>query len=453
MKEIECNGANQSAGCRTRDGRLWFPTIKGVAVIDPEQTVRNPVPPPVHIERVVINEDLVELIDITQPQKAPAGRGELEFYYTGLSYWDPENVTFKYKLEGYDEDWTEAGTRRLAFYTNIPPGPYRFRVMARNSDGVWSQEEASLEISLEPPFYRTNWFYFLSGLAIVLLVRGAYRVRVGQLRARHNELARLVRERTKELAELNQSLEHRVEAGIRALAESERMAAYGQMVAGVAHEVRHPIFALRTAAYVLKENIEDRTYTQAVLKTIERETNRMVQVVDDLLEFARPKALLLAPTDLRQLLQEAVETYHTENGSRPLNVVVEAGPDLPAVEVDRGRMVQVLVNLIQNAAKHAEGATTVTLSADGGRETSENSSLLCLRVKDDGAGIAPEHAPKVFEPFFTTGRGTGLGLSIVQRIIKEHGGTITVESEPGQGTVFKICLPTKHTETTKGEKE
>jgi signal transduction histidine kinase/streptogramin lyase len=440
MKTIECSGAHQSAGCKTKDGKLWFPTIQGVAVIDPNNVPTNTLAPPVHIEHALIDGETVDLRrDIT----APPGKGELEFHYTALSFLDPSKVTFKYQLEGYDDEWVEAGARREAFYTNIPPGQYRFRVKACNNNGVWNEAGAAIEFSLEPHFYQTGWFYALWAMVLVVVGPSIYWLRVRQLRARQKALETVVAQRTQELAELNQSLERRVDEGVRALAEAERMAAYGQMVAGVAHEVRHPIFALRTAAYVLKQNFEDRSMAEMVLTTIERETNRMMNVVDDLLEFARPKALLLAPTDLHQIVQEAVETYRAENGPPPLNIVVEAVPGLPPVEVDRSRMVQVLVNLIQNAAKHAEGATTVTLSVNGLGETTEHPSQVCLRVKDDGAGIAPEHLPQVFDPFFTTGRGTGLGLSIVQRIVKEHGGTITAQSEPGHGAVFTISLPAK----------
>lgn len=162
----------------------------------------------------------------------------------------------------------------------------------------------------------------------------------------------------------------------------------------------------------------------------------MSVVMDELLEFARPKALLLAPAQLQEILKEAARIYRVENESRPLNIVIEAAAELPDVMVDWSRMVQVIVNLIQNAAKHAEGVKIVTLAI-----SSVSKSEVCLRVQDDGAGIAPEQLSRIFEPFYTTGPGTGLGLAIVQRIVKEHGGAISVESEVGAGTAVSICLP------------
>ncbi|RMG56597.1 MAG: hypothetical protein D6723_00025 [Acidobacteria bacterium] len=446
MKSIECSGAHQPAAWKARDGRLWFPTTKGVVVIDPEHLRTNEIPPPVHIEQVLVDH---RVIDLGEGAEIPPGKGDLEFHYTALSFLDPRRVRFKYQLEGYDGNWMDAGTRRVAYYTNLPPGRYRFRVIACNNDGVWNEAGAAVEFYLEPHFYQANWFYALSALTLGLIGLGLYYLRINRLKARQRELAQLVEERTSELAELNRTLEQRVQEGIAALSEAERMAAYGEMVAGVAHEVRNPLFGLQAAVHVLRNKLRDLKEASPQLDLIRRETNRMSALMNELLEFARPKPLLLTEVDPGKLLREVVETYHTEHGTASPEIVLAVPDDLPSVMVDKSRILQVLVNLIENAARHAKGLTRVTLSVDLLGE-----SQLCIRVKDDGAGIASEHLPHIFEPFFTTGRGTGLGLAIVQRIIKEHGGTITVESKPDHGTVFTICLPAhrKDAKDAKGEK-
>jgi signal transduction histidine kinase/streptogramin lyase len=436
MKAIECAGAHQPAGWKTGDGKLWFPTTKGVVMIDPANIPTNMVPPPVYVERVLVDE---QAIDLSQQAELPPGREKFEFHYTALSFLDPSRVKFKYLLEGFDKNWVDAGTRRVAYYTNLPPGPHRFRVRACNNDGVWNDAGAAVEFYLKPHFYQTGVFYALSALVLVLLGPSIYLLRVRQLRAREKALERLVDERTRELAELNRTLEQRVREGVKALTEAERMAAYGQLVTGVAHEVRNPLFALQTAAYVIQMQcgqVCQREGVQPQLGVLERETKRLADLMSELLEFARPRSLLLAPTDLKSLLDEAVEMYRAGHDAAFPKIVVGSNSTALQVVVDRGRVVQVLVNLIENAVKHAKGLTTVTLSVDGA-----TGPRACIRVHDDGAGIAPDHLPHIFEPFFTTGKGTGLGLAIVQRIIKEHGGTIEVESEVGRGTVFTICLP------------
>jgi signal transduction histidine kinase len=235
--------------------------------------------------------------------------------------------------------------------------------------------------------------------------------------------------------------------GIDKLREAERMAAYGLMVAGVAHEVRNPLFALGSAAYVLGQELKDRGDLRAQIALIERESRRLAALMDELLEFARPPALLLAPAEVADVLAEAVIVFKTERaGAAPaIDVRVEAREGLPPVVLDRSRVVQVLVNLTENALKHARGARTITLGAAAvsRADPSGASDWVAIEVKDDGEGIGRQHLPRLFEPFYTTGKGTGLGLAIVRRIVSDHEGTIEVASEPGQGTRFAIFLPVR----------
>jgi PAS domain S-box-containing protein len=214
MKSQECNTGFQPAGAKTRDGRLWFPTMKGVVVINPGYLYSNALPPPVAIEQALVDRQPFENIASVH---APPGNGQLEFYYAALSFISPEKIHFRYKLEGFDKEWVDAGARRVAYYTNIPPGAYRFRVIASNSDGAWNQEGASLQVVLDPHLYQTRWFYLLCALSVGFLILALYRLRVRQLEARQAELVLLVEERTREL---RQEIAQRERAEI-ALRESE----------------------------------------------------------------------------------------------------------------------------------------------------------------------------------------------------------------------------------------
>ncbi len=205
MKSSECNGGFQSAGLRLSDGRVCFPTIKGVVVVNPEDLKVNNLAPPVVIEKIIV--DKMEINGRTSKVVLPPGKGELEFQYTGLSFTSPTKVQFKYKLEGFDREWTEAGTRRAAFYTNIPPGDYRFRVVACNSDGIWNETGASFSFTLQPHFYQTKSFYSLCMTAAGGLAFAAYKRRVQQIKTREEELIELVEKRTAELAEANRALQ------------------------------------------------------------------------------------------------------------------------------------------------------------------------------------------------------------------------------------------------------
>ena len=204
MESSECNGGNQPAGIRTRDGRLWFPTLKGAVVVDPENLSNNSVPPPVQIEEVIADK---QKLDPFREASVPPGTGSLEFHYAGLSFLAPQRVRFRYRLEGFDREWTEAGTRRAAYYTNVPPGRYQFHVTACNNDGVWNESGASFSFALAPHLWQTRWFFSLCAGAILFLATGLYRLRVQGLTRRKTELVRLVGERTRQFEEANQRLE------------------------------------------------------------------------------------------------------------------------------------------------------------------------------------------------------------------------------------------------------
>jgi hypothetical protein len=143
-----CNGGGQPAGWKARDSLLWFPTNKGVVVLDPKAVPSNPTPTP-----VVIEECLLDRSPVAFPDTLEIGSQEnLEIHYTGLSLIKSEQIRFKYKLAGLDHDWVEAGTRRAAYYSHVPPGKYTFTVIAANSDGVWNMEGKSLRVLVLPPF-------------------------------------------------------------------------------------------------------------------------------------------------------------------------------------------------------------------------------------------------------------------------------------------------------------
>ncbi|MFZ2490716.1 MAG: EAL domain-containing protein [Thermoanaerobaculia bacterium] len=203
MKSSECNGGFQPAGLRARDGRLWFPTMRGVAIIDPSNVQTNERPPPVYIERVGVDGKAVS----NGNSYAPGSR-QFEFHYTGLSFTAPEKVRFKYRLEGYDRGWVDAGTRRVAYYGSIPPGRYLFRVAACNNDGVWNEVGASYAFTLRPAFHQTVWFYVSIAALAVVLGSLLYWLRVRVHTAREKQLLALVDQRTEEIQRERDEVEH-----------------------------------------------------------------------------------------------------------------------------------------------------------------------------------------------------------------------------------------------------
>ena len=177
--------AQERVGCKTADGRIWFPGPLGVVMIDPAHVLTNPVAPPVHILRVLADgREVARNVNTV----VPPGKGELEFHFDALSFNAPSKVQIRYRLEGYDNDWVDAGDRRLAFYTNLKPGPYTFRVIAANADDVWNEQGDTMAISLRPHYYQTAWFLLSCvGLAFAALI-GIYLQRVRRLNLKQEAL-------------------------------------------------------------------------------------------------------------------------------------------------------------------------------------------------------------------------------------------------------------------------
>lgn len=204
MKSLECNGGSQPAGWKRRDGKLCFPTVEGFVIIDPENIKLNEQPPPVIIEKAFVDE---EPIRMDQKIELLPGAIRFEIQYAALSFIASERIQFKFKLEGFEEDWLNVGTRRTAYYNSIPPGHYVFRVKACNNDNVWNEKGASLEFYLKPYFYKTLLFYLICGLGLVGMSLGGYRFRMRQMKARERSLSLLVKDRTMELNNVMKHLE------------------------------------------------------------------------------------------------------------------------------------------------------------------------------------------------------------------------------------------------------
>jgi hypothetical protein len=173
MISDECNGAYQSAGLRMQDGTLWFPTTMGAVTVDPDSLPTNGVPPTILLERVRIGK---KEVSPAAAYAAPPGDGDLEFAFAGISMSAPDLVQFRVMLAGFDEGWVDVGARRIASYTNIPPGAYTFRVQARNADGVWNEAGTSFDLRIEPHFYQTSWFVLVCILGVMMAGAGLHAV-------------------------------------------------------------------------------------------------------------------------------------------------------------------------------------------------------------------------------------------------------------------------------------
>lgn len=205
MLSTECNGGRQPASITDKDGRFWFPTQDGVVIVEPDNEKYNTLPPSVVIESATVER---EAMDIRNGLTIEPGLKNVEINFAGISLIKSDQIKFRYMLEGHDPGWIDADTRRTAYYSFLPPGDYRFRVKAANSDNIWNEEGASLPLVLKPFFYQTNLFYALCALGAAVVLFSAWKVSVLRFQSRERELARLVAEKTEALRMANEELRH-----------------------------------------------------------------------------------------------------------------------------------------------------------------------------------------------------------------------------------------------------
>jgi ligand-binding sensor domain-containing protein/signal transduction histidine kinase len=386
MMTRECSGGGDPAGWKSNDGKLWFPTLKGVAMIDPERTKTNSQPPPVVIEQIRVDD---KSIDPGDRIELPAGATRLDLIYTAPSFVAPEKITFKYKLEGFDNDWIDSGTGRIAHYTNLRPGAYTFRVIARNNDGVWNETGAAFGLYLKPYFYQTYLFYAVCLLALVALAWLLYRLRVRGMRA---QFRAVLAERTRIARELHDNL-------------AQEMSGISVQLEVVARTMPHEASAAR--------NHLDRARLQ--VRHGLAEARRYVW------ELRSP---VLEDNDLPTALNETARrlTHDTE-----IQAQVEVnGSFRRLARLVEDNLLRIGQEAMNNSVKHAQAKRiSVNLVFDARR--------VQLSVRDDGSGFDSQAA--------SNGRDGHFGLVGMRERVEQIGGTLSINSSLGSGTEVVADVP------------
>jgi signal transduction histidine kinase/ligand-binding sensor domain-containing protein len=392
MRSSECNGGNPGAW-QTTDGRMWFPTMRGVVAIDPDAGSR--LPPPIVLEEA--RADKVMLAREGQTS-APAGNNTFDFRFTALSLSAPEKLRFRYRLEPYDKDWVDAGPGHTAHYTNMAPGNYSFHVIAANSYGVWNEQGASLRFVLRPHFYQTSWFYALCSTTFLALLWLGHQFRLRQLQQA-----------------FTMRMEERVEERTR--------------IARELHDTLLQSFQALTIFFQAARNLLPGR-TEEAIRTLDEAIGKADEAVAEGRDAIQNLRLRPARRRLEDLLtatvQELRDAQDGNSRSAVFQMIIEGEPRTlsPLLEDEIYRIArEVLRNAFQHAcASRIEAAIHY------------DSNLFRLRIRDDGKGIDAA----VLQEGASAGHW---GLPGIRERAKRIGARFALSSGSGAGTEVELTVP------------
>jgi len=381
---------------RSLDGKIWFQGFSGGAsVIDPQHLPNNKITPPVHIEGISAND---KTYDASNGLRLPPRIRDLKIDYTALSFVSPEKVQFRYQLEGQDRDWREVANDREVQYSNLGPGNYVFRVIACNNSGVWNEAGDTLEFTIAPVYYQTNWFRTLCVAAVLVLVWGLYRLRLYQLQRRFNAgLEARVSERTRIARELHDTL---------------LQSLHGLM------------FQFQAARNMLPRRPDE---AARVMDSAIGATEQTITDSRSAIQHLRSEA---ADGDLGQWLTatgQELGKLANANGNGPVFRLTVEGERKALTALPRDEIYRITREILRNAFQHAQASRIEAEIRYDDRE-------LRVRIRDDGKGIAPQ--------VLKAGGSAGhWGLRGVRERAQQIRARLDFWSEAGAGTEVELTVP------------
>lgn len=457
---LQGNEFNASSVYKTSKSELVFGGSNGFNIFIPDEVKKRQDAPEVFIsdlrifnQRVlpndafgVLKQDIAQIDSLTLCHDQDV----VDFEFHALTYRHPERVNFAYFLEGFETEWNYADQDQHATYTNLSPGKYTLRIKSTNSDGVWVDNETSLFLKINPPYWQTWWFRSLAIVSVVLSVYLLYLLRIRNLKKYQTKLEKEIDERTAELQLKHQKLMAAADELSLKNEEIQRFAF------AVSHDLKSPLNSIKGIASLIpmEMDISSCPDMQEYVKYIDETCDTMNNLITDITEIAKLGKIenrneTLHTNQIIELARNLVYGRLTEK-----NTKFYVAKDLPNIFGDRNRMIQVFENLIDNAIKYMGSQEDPVIRIEAKRLQDENQFL----VIDNGSGMDAVALEKLFTPFERfdgSVEGSGLGLYMVKKIIESHNGSITAKSEGlGKGSIFIVSLPiAKHPSQRSADEE
>ena len=415
LPSIECVGGFQPAGHRSRDGRLWFPTAKGLAIVDPDKIEKNLLPPPVMIENITADgasllqkRDGMNASHAGSALRVPPGKHRLEFIYTALSLTAPEKVRFKYKLSGLENQWQEAGWKRTAVYGRIPPGNYQFDVIACNNDGVWNWQGASLAITVLPYFWETRWSIALVVLTTLGSVGGSVRYIVKQKLQRRIEHIERQRAIEAERGRIANDIHDDLGSGLTEIVILSQLVKNAGISSGT---VQTDALKINNKARALTQSLDEIVWAMNLQNdTLDDFVTYACNFAQDYLQSAEIRCRLVVPANL---------------------------PHIPLTADIRHNLFMALKETLNNIVKHAKASEVwIEIEIEPQRFT--------LKIKDNGKGLGLDSKSNghINDDIGNTTNGSSKdGLINMRKRLENIHGLLRLQSESNQGTQVEMSIP------------
>jgi len=508
---LQANTFNiQSFSKNQQTNEIIFGGPGGFTLFQPKHIIQSDFVPKIYITDLRIDNQIVypgewrnnreilkQTILETDSIKLNHNENSLILEFAALHFAAPENIKYKYKLEGFDDTWLFTDNKRSnATYTNLPPGKYTFRLMATNSDGIWSPNEKHLFIKITPPWWKTIWFRLVLAISLVITTGSIFLFRIIYLESARAKLKRLIQQKTEELSEKNEELNQQNEtlAAINQslteqqariiqqnneINEQREHLAYSNEIlkaknteilkisrllhdadqtkirffTNISHELRTPFSLILGPLESLLDKTVNDNYLHSRLNIILNNANRLLRLINQILDFKKIDNktidLSLKQQDIIAFSKNIYDAHQLVAEKKNINFTFSSNIDAHITWFDPDKIDKILYNLLSNAFKFTpeNGKISLDCMLEKDKSSSMDYDMIFFSIKDNGIGISKEYIEKIFDRFFQIDQsdtrqyeGSGIGLSLTKHLIELHDGSIQVTSEIDKGTCFEVKL-------------